>query len=97
MPIALVVEGDTEEMALNLNGKKRKIKVSDCKSAMHKCHIPEKAMENIFRKFENADITWGQIIQKSFLPEKFKASYSKLINERMERFLWGHQYKNGYL
>ncbi len=85
VPTALVVEGDTEEMALNLNGKKRKITVNDFKSAMHKCHIPEKAMENIFKKFEDIESKWGQIIQNSFLSEKLKASYSMLIDERIEK------------
>jgi serine/threonine-protein kinase HipA len=83
VPTALVVEGDTEEMALNLNGKKRKIKMSDFKSAMHRCRIPVKAMENIFRKFENTESKWNEIIQNSFLPEKYKASYLNLINERI--------------
>ena len=85
VPTALVVEGDTEEMALNLNGKKRKIKISDFKSAMHRCHIPEKAMENIFKKFEDAESKWGEIIQNSFLPGKLKASFSKLIKVRVEQ------------
>jgi serine/threonine-protein kinase HipA len=72
-------------MALNLNGKKRKITVNDFKSAMHKCHIPEKAMDNIFRKFEGIESKWDEIILNSFLPGKLKASYSKLINVRAEQ------------
>ncbi len=84
VPTALVVEGDTEEMALNLNGKKRKISISDFKSAMQKCHIPEKAMNNIFRKFEGIENEWVEIIKNSFLPEKLKESYLKLIKERAQ-------------
>ncbi len=55
VPSALVVKGDTEEVALNLNGKKRKINSNDFRSAMKKCHIPAKAIENIFSKFEGVD------------------------------------------
>ncbi len=85
VPTALVVEGDTEEVALNLNGKKRKIKISDFKSAMHKCHINEKAMENIFKKFEDTESKWCEIIQNSFLPDGLKKSYYELIKTRMEK------------
>ncbi len=82
VPTALVVEGDTEEMALSLNGKKRNISVSDIKSAMDKCRIPGKAMDNIFMKFKGIESKWIEVIQNSFLPEKLKASYSKLIVDR---------------
>jgi len=85
VPSALVMKGDTEEMALNLNGKKRKINNSDFKSAMHKCHIPGKAIENIFKKFEDTESKWDKIIQNSFLPEKLKTSYSNLISERTKQ------------
>ncbi len=88
VPTALVVEGDTEEMALNINGKKRKITVNDFKSAMNKCHIPGKAMDNIFRKFEGIESKWIEIIQSSFLPEKLVLLHSKLIIERIEKFYY---------
>ena len=85
VPTALVVEGDTEEMALNLNGKKRKIKISDFKSAMHRCHIPEKAMDNIIEKFEGVERKWEKVIQNSFLSNTLKESYYKLIKTRIEK------------
>ncbi len=85
VPTALVVEGDTEELALNLNGKKRKITANDFKSAMEKCHIPARAMDNMFSKFQGMESKWSKTIQSSFLPAMLKESYLKLINERIEK------------
>lgn len=45
-------------------------------------------MDNIFRKFEDAESKWGQIIQNSFLSEKLKASYSMLIDERAKQLFF---------
>ncbi len=85
VPSALVVKGDTEEMALNLNGKKRKINNNDFRSAMNKCHIPPKAIDNIIGKFEGIDKKWEELVEISFLPEYLKNAYLKLIGERMKR------------
>ncbi len=37
-----------EELALTLNGKKRKINKADFDAAMMKVHIPKKAIENLW-------------------------------------------------
>ncbi len=85
VPSALVVKGDTEEVALNLNGKKRKINSNDFRSAMKKCHIPAKATDNIFSKFEGVDKKWEELVEVSFLPEYLKKTYLKLVGDRMKR------------
>ncbi|NCU31506.1 MAG: type II toxin-antitoxin system HipA family toxin [Candidatus Moranbacteria bacterium] len=85
VPSALVVKGDSEELALNINGKKQKINNNDFRTAMKKCHIPDKAMENIFSKFKRIDANWDKLIHTSFLPEDLKEDYSRLISLRMNR------------
>lgn len=85
VPSALVVKGDTEEVALNLNGKKRKINSNDFRSAMKKCHIPAKAIDNIFSKFKGVDKKWGKLVEVSFLPEHLKKAYLNLLGDRMKR------------
>ena len=75
----LVVEGDEEELALNLNGKKRKLKKKDFEAAMNNGGINSKAIQNIFSKFEGIDKTWFDIIDKSFLSKKMKQNYKKMI------------------
>ena len=72
-------------MALNLNGKKRRINSNDFRSAMKKCNIPAKAIDNIFSKFIGVDKKWEELVEVSFLPEYLKKAYIKLFGERMKR------------
>lgn len=78
----LVVEGDDEELALNLNGKKRKIKRKDFETAMSGAGIDQKVIENIFRKYKSLTSKWEQFILESFLPEKMKEEYILLIKRK---------------
>ena len=86
VPSALIMKNDPDELALNLNGKKRKIGRNDFVAAMEKCHIPQKAIDNLFRRFEGIDIKWNEIIRHSFLSDHMKMAYSEIIAERIKRF-----------
>ena len=81
----LVVEGDSEELALTLNGKKKKIKKKDFVEAMVRFHVDNKAIENMFNKFNSSIDTWHKFIDISFLPDDMKNSFHHLINERVSR------------
>ena len=81
---ALVMPEDTEELALTLNGKKRRIKKTDFIASMKASAIEEKVIENIFRKFLKAQNKWMEFIDTSFLPEDMKEQYKKLISSRIE-------------
>jgi serine/threonine-protein kinase HipA len=85
VPSALVMKDDPEELALNLNGKKRKIGMNDFRAAMEKCHIPQKAIDNLFQRFRGIDIKWNEIIRHSFISEPMKMAYSDLIAERIRK------------
>jgi len=76
----LVVEGDDKELALNLNGKKRKLKRKDFEKAMDTSGINQKAVQNVFDKFETINSTWFEIIDKSFLSDKMKQNYKEMVN-----------------
>jgi len=78
----LVVEGDDEELALTLNGKKKKLKQNDFVVAMKSAGISEKSISNIFSKFEKALPMWHDFIEISFLPEPVKTAYKKLIDTK---------------
>ena len=80
----LVVEGDDEELALNLNGKKKKLKKKDFEIAMKTSDINEKAAQNIFKKFNKAKSTWFEIIDKSFLSEKMKNNYKEMVDSKFK-------------
>ncbi len=78
----LVVVGDDEELALNLNSKKKKIRKQDFETAMHTSGINTKAAQNIFSKFKEVKATWFDIIDKSFLSNEMKIDYKKMLNKK---------------
>lgn len=78
----LVVEGDDEDLALNLNGKKKKIKRKDFEAAMAGAGLDQKVIENIFKKYKKLIPKWNQFIIDSFLPEKMKDEYISLIKRK---------------
>ena len=82
---AIVNPGDLEELALTLNGKKRKLKRSDFESAFGKLELDKKQIENIFIKMEKAYSKWLDFITISFLSEDFKQAYKILLAERFAR------------
>jgi serine/threonine-protein kinase HipA len=78
----LVVEGDDEELALTLNGKKKNIKRSDFDQAISHFEVDKKAFENIFKRFQKAMPKWHDFIKISILPDKMKESYHSLIDRK---------------
>lgn len=81
----LVNPADEEEMALNINGRKKKLKKQDFVAAMNTLEVEEKQQQNIFRKMEMALPRWIDLIDKSFLRDAFKEQYKSIIQERLNR------------
>ncbi|MGN0281227.1 MAG: HipA domain-containing protein [Prevotella sp.] len=79
----LVIPQDPEELALMLNGKKRKLRRSDFIKAMSVSGISEKVIDNIAKKFRRAIPKWLDLINASFLPQDMKRSYKRLILQRV--------------
>jgi serine/threonine-protein kinase HipA len=79
---ALVNPADKEELGLNLNGKKKKIKRSDFVSAFNALNLDHKQQENIFRKMSSAIPDWIAFIDMSFLTEEMKQSFKDLVIQR---------------
>lgn len=82
---ALVNPADDEDLALTLNGKKKKIKRNDFISAFTTIGLEEKQQENIFKKMEKAKTSWLEFIDISFLTNDLKTAYKNLIQERFSR------------
>lgn len=76
---------DKDEMALTLNGKKRKLHRSDFENAFLKYGIDKMTIDRSFRNLAKAIPLWLAFIDKSFVPETMKIQYVKLIKERAER------------
>ena len=81
----LVVEDDDEDLALNLNGKKKKLKKADFITAMKTSSLEDKVIENIFKKYRTLSYRWPKIIDQSFLPTAVKAAYKELIKKKSEQ------------
>ena len=81
----LVNPEDDEQMALTLNGKKKKIGRSDFVSAFSSLKLEAKQQENIFEKMNGAKAKWLEFIDRSFLTEEFKLNYKTLIDRRFKR------------
>lgn len=79
----LIMPEDPEELALMLNGKKRKLRRSDFVKSMTLSGLNDKVIENIAKKFRRALPKWLDFINWSFLPEDLKRAYKHLILQRV--------------
>ena len=79
----LVMPEDTEELALTLNGKKRKLKKADFVTAMQASGLEYKVIENIFNKYLRARDKWLEFIDISFVPDDMKEEYKNIIEGKL--------------
>ncbi|MDE6580975.1 MAG: HipA domain-containing protein [Duncaniella sp.] len=82
---AIVMPEDDEELALTLNGKKKKIKREDFEKAMRDSGMDDKAIANVFKKFSKALPKWTEIINESFLPVEMREELQALISRMATR------------
>jgi serine/threonine-protein kinase HipA len=83
--VKLLIPEDPEELALNLNGKKRKLKREDFNEAMLKGHIPKKAIENLWKRIEKGMEKWEALIDNSFLSNEHKKTIKVLMENRAKQ------------
>ena len=83
----LVMPSDTEELALTLNAKKKKIMLQDFQKAVANSGLEEKVFLNILRKYQAVKNEWFAFIERSFLPPEMKTAYIQMITNRMSRLL----------
>lgn len=81
----LVVEGDDEDLALTLNGKKKKIKKKDFEIAMKGAGLNQKVIENIFKRYKKMIPKWNKFIEASFLSESMKEEYKSMLYRKSEQ------------
>ena len=82
---AMVNPADDEDLALTLNGKKKKINRNDFVVAFANLGLDAKQQENIFKKMEKAKSGWFDFIDISFLNDKMKVAYKNLLQDRFAR------------
>lgn len=81
----LVIPEDSEELALTLGGKKKKIKKTDFVTAMQSTGLEEKIIKNILDKFRKASSGWMDFIDLSFVREETKERYKNLIDGQLSK------------
>lgn len=85
VPTALVNEADTEELALTLNAKKRKLKYADFLAAYEKGGLTKKVLDNTLELFVYAKPEMLSVLEKSFVSENYKAKYKVLVESRYKQ------------
>lgn len=83
----IVNPNDNEELALTLNGKKRKLTKYDFDIAFNNFGLDKKQTENIYSKYKNLINKYYDFIDISFISDKFKKEFKVLISERAETIL----------
>lgn len=84
---AIVMPEDTEELALPLQGFKKKLMSFDFIYSMVDSGVDSKAAERILKRFQKYKKAWFDCIDNSFIKEEQKQQYKVLITDRLECLL----------
>ena len=82
---AILNPKDDEELALTLNGRKKRLKRSDFIAAGETMGIDPKIVDRLIGKYVRLYPRMSEFIGQSFLDEELKNRYNELICERMSR------------
>ncbi|WP_346770835.1 HipA domain-containing protein, partial [Flavobacterium filum] len=85
VPTALVNPADTEELALTLNAKKRKLKYQDFLVAYENCGLSKKVLDNTLELFVYAKPEMEAVLAKSFVSDEYKMKYLSLMESRYKQ------------
>ncbi|MDB5025681.1 MAG: type toxin-antitoxin system HipA family toxin [Mucilaginibacter sp.] len=84
--VNLVNPLDDEELALTINGKKKRIRLSDFDVLARSMNIPETAVRNTYNKFSSGNKEVGEMITASFLSPEKKEQYLEIWNKKQRLF-----------
>lgn len=85
VPSAILIQEDSEDMALHLNGKKHKLKRKDFLTLFNKAGLSPSQADRIFDTMATAMPKWFDCLERSFITEDYKEKYRNLILERAAR------------
>jgi len=84
--VNLVNPLDEEDLALTLNAKKKKLKLSDFIAFADSLNIPGKVRDNVFLKFMSGNDKVESLIDASFLDEDSKNKYKSIWHQKQRIF-----------
>jgi serine/threonine-protein kinase HipA len=73
---------DTKELALTIEGKKKKLKWENFEKLGINLGLNEKQIKSIAKQFQKNKPVAFQLINNSFLSEEYKEKYKTLLEER---------------
>lgn len=76
----LAMPEDDEELALTLNGKKKRIRRDDFEKAMLENGMKDNAIAKLFDRFSKSVPKWHELINESFLPKALQKAYHDKID-----------------
>ena len=82
---ALVMPSDDEDLALTLNGKKKRITFRDFTTALKTLSIDEVVQDRMFAKFRKARPVLESLIDRSFLDKERQERYKELITKKYQQ------------
>lgn len=77
---ALAMPEDDEELALTLNGKKKRIRRNDFEKAMLENGMKDNTIAKLFDRFSKSVPKWHGLINESFLPKALQKAYHDKID-----------------
>ncbi|MGK6352668.1 HipA domain-containing protein [Parapedobacter sp. DT-150] len=80
--VAIVNPSDYEELALTLEGKKRKLTSSHFERFGKELGLTDRQISNVFKRFSTNKTHADAWIEKSFLSDDMKIAYSAVVNQR---------------
>jgi serine/threonine-protein kinase HipA len=83
--VTILNPDDREELALTLNGKKRKLNLSHFEKLANELGLTERQVAGVYRRFKNHLPKALQWIDRSFLSEEMKLAYKGVLKSRYER------------
>ena len=82
---AIVNPADSEELALTLNGRKRKLNKGDFEVAADTMGMQPKIVSLLMKKYSKLFPAFCDIIDTSFLSKELKENFKTLLSERLSR------------
>lgn len=81
----LVNPTDNEDLAMTLNGRKRKIGRRDFVAIVNTLKIPEATIKRVLNKFASQNAKVFELIDQSYMSEEFKEEYKLIWSSKLSR------------
>ena len=83
--VSIVLPEDTEELALTLAGKKRKLQKEHFEKLGQLLNLTDKQIKGVFKRMFKNKTKANQLINASFLSDEMKTAYKTVIEKRYQR------------